>query len=161
VGFAPQLCFQQRGFPLLRSAGRQETRTTAAYPLALSSRFTGAFPGSHQTHSLARHSHTKPRLVGKGDTAHPAADEPSPYGDPLSCAEPSPPAGWEPPGPRDVLMLPWAGEGKGLEVSPVLAAPGDGAHGGLLSSERWESSTFPRGHGQTPQQWQWFEDEQS
>lgn len=41
-------------------------------------------------------------------------------------------------------MLPWVGEVKGLEVSPVPATPGDGACRALLSSEQWESSTFPR-----------------
>lgn len=50
----------------------------------------------------------------------------------------------------DVLMLPWAGKGKGLEVSPVPATPGDKPRGALPSRERWESSTFPRGHGWTP-----------
>lgn len=58
-------------------------------------------------------------------------------------------------------MLPWAGEGKGLEVSPVPAAPGDGARGALLSVEPWESSTFPRGHGWAPQQRQSLEDKGS
>lgn len=80
VVFAPQLRFQRRGFPLLRSAGTQEMCTTTAYPLAVSSWATGAFPGSHQTRLFAKHFHTKPPLVGKGDTAHPAATEPTPYG---------------------------------------------------------------------------------
>lgn len=50
----------------------------------------------------------------------------------------------------DVLMLPWTGKGKGLEVSPVPATPGDKPRGALPSRERWESSTFPRGCGWTP-----------
>lgn len=145
VVFAPQLCFQKRGFPLLRLAGTQEKCTTAAHPPAPSSWVTGAFPGSHHTRLFARCFHTKPLLVGKGNAAHPAAAEAALYRDPLSRAEPSPPAGWEPLGPRDVLMLPWAGESKGLEVSPVPAAPGDGARGALLSGEWWESSTLPQG----------------
>lgn len=116
-------------------------------PLAGSSGITGAFPGSHHSCPFARCSHSKPPLVGKGDQAHPATAKPIP--DRTRCPRLSPPAGWEPPGPWDVLMLPWAGKGKGLEVSPVLATPGDRARGAVLSREEWESSTFPRGHGWT------------
>lgn len=161
VVFAPQLRFQRRGFPLLRLGGTQETCTTAAHPPAPSSWVTGAFPGSHQTRLFARCFHTKPLLVGKGNAAHPAAAEAALYRDPLSRAEPSPPAGWEPPGPRDVLMLPWAGESKGLEVSPVPAAPGDGARGLCSPASDGRAAPFPRGRGQTPRQRQSSEDEQS
>lgn len=84
--FAPPLCFQ-RGFPLLRSASTQEPCTAAADPLARSSGVTAASPGSHQTCPSARHFHTKPPLVGKGDTTPPASAEPTPYRDPLSHVE--------------------------------------------------------------------------
>lgn len=116
-------------------------------PLTGSAGLTGAFHGSHHSCPFARCSHTKPPLVDKSDRAHPSAAEAIPYG--TRCSKPSPPAGWEPTGPWDVLMLPWAGKGTGMKVSPVLAAPGDRARGAVLSSEQWGSSTFPRERGQT------------
>lgn len=98
----------------------------------MSSGVTGAFPGSHQTCALARHSHAKPPFVGKGDPAHPAATEPIPYG--LSQAEPSHQLGTA--GPSGCSHAPLGGKGQRAGGQPCPGHPwGQSTWGSALQRE--------------------------
>lgn len=139
--------------PATKPAHLEMSNNHSVCSSGMSSGVTGAFPAPWPDSLLLSH-----HLWAKVTQLTQLPLSPSPVG--TRCPKPSPPASWEPPGPRDVPMLPWVGKGKGHKVSPVPATPGDKARGALPSRERWESSTFPRGRGWIPRQRQESEDKE-